>query len=191
MGPRPDSQRLGRRIGPPLRPLPPPAWAVCQPRRRDAISAADFDRTVVRAFRRIKTRRLRGVRKTLGHSHLPFLPPRDAAATRASMAAGEKRGRRRRRPPRRCARSARARVRRRRVAWRWCLEPAHVWREELRRARWLLSIPRGGGRVPVSPAPLVVFRPARAGISPGGETLVSLRRLCSLARVRVCNLFRS
>ena len=63
LGPRPDSQRPGRRIGPPRRPLPLPAWAVCQPRRRDAISAADFDRTVVRAFRRIKTRRLRGVRK--------------------------------------------------------------------------------------------------------------------------------
>ena len=34
-------------------------------------------------------------------------------------------------------------------------------------------------------------RTATAGGSPGGETLVSLRRLYSLARVTVCNLFRS
>ena len=98
--------------GPPNRPTatspPPPAWAASQPRRRGAISTVDLDRTVARAFRRIKTRRRRDVPQTLGHSPLPFLSPRDAAATRASMAAGEKRGRRRRRPPRRRACSARA-----------------------------------------------------------------------------------
>ena len=56
LGLRPDSQRPGRRIGPPRRPPPPPAWAACRPRRRDALAAVDQDRTVVRGFRQNKTR---------------------------------------------------------------------------------------------------------------------------------------
>src|SRR6185312_15876656 len=32
LGPEPDSQRLGRRIGPPRRLPPTPAWAACRPK---------------------------------------------------------------------------------------------------------------------------------------------------------------
>ena len=45
--------------------------------------------------------------------------------------------------------------------------------------------PRDGSNAPASRRLWWLSRAATAGSSPGGETLVSLRRLCSLARVRV------
>ena len=45
--------------------------------------------------------------------------------------------------------------------------------------------PRGGSNAPASRRLWWLSRAATAGSSPGGETLVSLRRLCPLARVRV------
>ena len=149
----------------------PPAWAACRPRRRDALAAVDHDRTVVRGFRQNKTRVAVAAPQTLASfSPSPFLSPRDAAATRASMAAGEKRGRRRRRPPRRRARSARARARRRRAAWWWCPKPSRA------RARapgvpngegcllWSARLARAALIRPAQVRPWVTHRPSKSGV---------------------------
>ena len=80
LGPRPDSERPGRRNSPPRCLLPPPAWAACQPRKRGAISTVDLDRTVARAVRRIKTDDAGVSRNPSDSFSLPLLSPRDAAA---------------------------------------------------------------------------------------------------------------